>query len=80
MSWAVQALVLLRAFLAPIYHRVKGCQEGDIRYTPALVRFVIHYITTQLNKAPPLLAEFRPRLPGTGATDAGATNTQAGVG
>ena len=85
MSWAVQVLGPLRAFLTPLYAFLKGHgahkdAEHKIRTPPAVVRFCAQCLQHQLARTPAQLAEFRKRIPGTAATDAGATKTHAGVG
>ena len=47
---------------------------------PALVTFCVQCIQDYLRRAPPQPVEVRLRIPGIGATDAGAAKTRAGVG
>jgi hypothetical protein len=86
LAWAVQVLELLRAFLAPLYAFLAGHGSNDkdgktkIRTPSALVRFCVLYIQTQLKRTPSQSSDFRQRIPGTGATDAGTGDNRAGVG
>ena len=86
MSWATQVLETLRAFLAPLYAFLKGQGAhkpgGKHKYrTPlAIVLFCVRYIQIQLRRTSSPTTDLRKRLPGTGATDAGATATHAGIG
>ena len=80
LSWGVQVLERLRAFLAPLHAHLKGLKDTDITTPPALVIYCIKYIQQHINTAPPTPIEFRKRIPGQVATDAGATTEGAGVG